>query len=66
VGLGGAVQRAEHAAASSAARGAGDEEPGISRSGGDAVVVVEVAAEALLVREAGDAHDHRVAVLPVR
>ena len=31
----------------------------------DRVVVVEVAAEALLVAVAGDAHHHRVAVLPV-
>ena len=35
----------------------------MSRSAADAVVVVEVAAEALLVGEAGDPHDHRVAEL---
>ena len=36
--------------------------PGDVAQHGDRVVVVEVAAEALLVGEAGDAHDHRVGV----
>ena len=46
--------------------GAGDHEPGDVAQHADRVVVVEVAAEALLVGEPGDAHDHRVAVPPLR
>ena len=40
-----------------------DDEAGDVAEHGDGVVVVEVAAEALLVAVAGDAHDERVAVL---
>ena len=41
----------------------GDDQAGDVAQHRDRVVVVEVAAEALLVAVAGDAHDHRVAVL---
>ena len=44
----------------------GDHQAGDVAQHGDAVVVVEVAAEALLVPVAGDAHDQRVGVLAVR
>ena len=43
----------------------GDDETGDVAQHGDRVVVVEVAAEALLVAEPGDAHDHRVGVRAV-
>ena len=43
----------------------GDDEPGDVAQRGDGVVVVEMAAEPLLVSVARDPHDHRVAVLAV-
>ena len=46
--------------------GAGDHEAGDVAQHRHRVVVVEVTAEALLVGEPGDAHDHRVAVRTVR
>ena len=52
-------------AASAGCAGRRDDEPGDVAQHADRVVVVEVAAEALLVAEPGDAHDHRVAVLAV-
>ena len=42
---------------------AGDDQAGDVPQRGQAVVVVEVAAEPLLVGQPGDAHHHRVAVL---
>ena len=47
-------------------RGRGDHEAGDVAQHGDRVVVVEVAAEALLVAVPGDPHHHPVAVLPLR
>ena len=58
-----ATQVRNMAAASSGRAGDAITSPGMSRSTRDRVVVVEVAAEALLVAVAGDAHDQRVAVL---
>ncbi|CAM4385952.1 hypothetical protein NONI108955_24020 [Nocardia ninae] len=47
------------------ARGGGDDEAGDVAQGGDGVVVVEVAAETLLVGVAGDADHHRIVVAPM-
>ena len=51
---------AEHAHGVVAAARAGEREPRDFAQGADGVVVVEVAAEPLLVGKAGDADDHRV------
>ena len=47
------------------AGGGGDDEPGDVPECSDGVVVVEVAAESLLVAVSRDPHDHRVAILAV-
>ena len=60
-----ATQRAQHRRRVGRVRRRGDHEARDVAEHGDAVVVVEVAAEPLLVAVAGDAHDERVGVLPV-
>ena len=57
--------RAEHGRCVRRVRRRGDHQAGDVAQHGDAVVVVEVAAEAALVAVPGDAHDERVRVLPV-
>ena len=57
---------AQHARRVRTVRRTGDDQPWNVAQHGNGIVVVEMTAEAFLITEPGDAHDHRIGVLPVR